>query len=301
MSKNRKALAWPGQRRIRRRYHVGGRVIASAVEKACGIHLQEAGLGPRGVQRYRVLAVRDGADADAASAPAVGALTDPPARPSTPASAPADVSSAPGCDIQRAQRRARNQHSEPTDEPKEGNQDSPPPSCAALQRLNGTATADGHRETEGIQGNEHGTTTDPNEALRLALGRKPTGKELITFRQAVGEAQAAGATDALIAHFVRLAAPGEGVWAGPNAAREEAKRLVDSWAKAGLEPRRQSVLEIIKDVWSAWDYVRQKNLPSWDMGLARNRKVLAWAKREASALRAADGAPPEKEWKGRDL
>ena len=188
----------------------------------------------------------------------------------------------------------RHQDIQEKEDIQEGEEDDcPPPSVASLSQEkdsgNGTATANGHRETEGIQGNEHGTTTDPDEALRLALGRPPTPKELITFRQAVGEAQAAGATDALIARFVRLAAPGEGVWAGPNAAREEAKRLVDSWAKAGLEPRRQSVLEIIKDVWSAWGYVQQKGLPSWDMGLARNRKVLAWARREASALRAAGG------------
>lgn len=130
---------------------------------------------------------------------------------------------------------------------------------------------------------------DLGEALRLALGREPTAKERSSFDQAVAEARTAGATDALIGYFTRKTPMSEGVWGGPNAARSEARRLVESWANAGLEPRRESVAAILKDLNFAADYLKQPDLPSWDAGRARNEKVLAWAQCEASALRAASG------------
>ena len=191
-----------------------------------------------------------------------------------------------------------------------------PPKPTAKRVLQGTcsieSTSPSPRPAKKEGGGGRGMTLDLGESLRLALGREPTAKERISFDQAVGEARTAGAPDALIAHFVRKTPVSEGVWAGPNAARGEARRLVESWANTGLEPRRESVQAIIKDVLFAEEYMRLPDLPSWGTGRARNGRVLAWAEWEASALRAAgfrtfdtplrareaaqerDCAPPEK-------
>jgi len=297
---NGDGLAWPGQRRLCREFHLSASTVGTALEKAVGVHLAEAGLGPRGVRRYRVLAVPKDPLDDTPSATAVVALKDAPALQAEPASATDSVSSATGTSFQRYKSVYRNHKDEPKNEPKEGNQVHPLPPGATLRRPNGTITADSHGETAGIQGNGHGTATDPDEALRLALGREPTGKELVTFRQAVSEAQAAGATDALIAHYVRLAAPGEAVWLAANEARDEARRLLESWRKQDFGERRDTVGAILGDVRHAADYLRQPDLPSWDSGANRNRKVLGWAKREASALQAAGIARPKKAGAGKD-
>jgi hypothetical protein len=55
-----------------------------------------------------------------------------------------------------------------------------------------------------------------------------------------------------------------------------------------MEPRRASVGAVLADVRHAGDYLGQPGMESWDAGRARNEKVLAWARREAAALRAAD-------------
>lgn len=117
----RTGLAYPGQRRLRREYHVGGRAIPEALAcpkpgedrkpgLAIGVHLEPAGRGPRGVQQYRVIpGERPGGDPDGPqgsssgpSAPTGGALH-PSSAPETAGSAPVSPSSAPGCAAQRAQ------------------------------------------------------------------------------------------------------------------------------------------------------------------------------------------------------
>jgi len=273
---NGSGLAWPGQRRLRSLYRLSGPAVTGGLRKAVGKHLAEAGIGPRGVRRYRVLDVPPntppGRENELASVPVSGALTDPPARRFSPSSAPVSESSAPVSPRQRA--RDRHETKKNQGEPKEGEPERPPPPVAAL----GDENSD----------RPDAEPADPGEALWTALGREPTAKERSSFDQAVAEALAAGATDALIAHFTRRTPPSEGVWTGPNAARSEARRLVESWANAGIEPRRESVAAIIKDVLFAEENMRQEGLPSWDAGRARNEKVLAWGRREAAALQAAD-------------
>jgi len=63
-------------------------------------------------------------------------------------------------------------------------------------------------------------------------------------------------------------------------------RLTESWAAARLEPKRNTIEAILKDVLEARDYLRQVGLPSWDTGRARSEKVLTWARREANLLKA---------------
>jgi hypothetical protein len=294
---NGHGLAWPGQRRLRTEYRLSGPAVTDGLRKAVkGGHLADAGIGPRGVRLYRVLDAPEAPRKASASAPVSGTLNQPPARRFSAASAPVSESSAPVSPAQRASGWHETKEVN-HEEPKEGNQDGPAPSTAMLCQANGngTATANGHDKRKVSRGNDNGhdrpeaEPTDPDAAFQFALGREPTAKERISFNQAVAEARTVGAPDALIAHFVRRTPPSEGVWAGPNAARSEARRLVESWASAGLEPRRESVGAILKDLNFAADYLKQSDLPSWDAGLARNRKVLAWARREASALRAADG------------
>jgi len=128
---------------------------------------------------------------------------------------------------------------------------------------------------------------DLGEVLRLSLGRAPTPREQSSFNQAVTEAQRAGATDALIAHFVRQTPLSEGVWTGPNAAREAARKLVRDWTVAGLEPRRDTVQAILDDLAFVQRYESGQEGPTENAGLDRCLQVQEWAARHADTLAKA--------------
>jgi len=138
---NRDGLAWPGQRLLSREYHVGGATVTRALEKALGVHLVPAGLGPRGAQVYLVLAVpSDAPDDDPSATTAVAldkpaapsetvTLDDAPAPPDQAASATGAARSATGAAVQRHRTAWRNQQSKPEDEPEREPERLPPPSA----------------------------------------------------------------------------------------------------------------------------------------------------------------------------
>ena len=77
----------------------------------------------------------------------------------------------------------------------------------------------------------------------------------------------------------------QGRWA--DEAAFPSGRLIESWAAARLEPKRTSIEAILQDVKAARKYLEQPDLPTWDNGKARCRKVMEWAGRESCALQAA--------------
>jgi hypothetical protein len=88
---NAEGLAWPSQRTLRRQYHVGGRVIRTALAKGVRRgHFAPAGAGPSGVRRWRLMPPNGDPGAPTAGAPAGPgcAHPGPGARPSGPQGAP---------------------------------------------------------------------------------------------------------------------------------------------------------------------------------------------------------------------
>ena len=136
--------------------------------------------------------------------------------------------------------------------------------------------------------------TPKNDHQLVALYAKQhaslTNRARSQFVQAVAEARAAGATDALIAHAISR--NGEGPpWSGPNAARDEARAVVQAWAREDLGGERLTVAAILADLDHAREYVERKNLATYDAGLDRNRRALRWANKHRQALGRASRWP----------
>ena len=137
-------LAWPGYRSIRRDTGLSNDVIANALAtpesgtdqppgKAIGRHLEPAGCGPRGVQRYRVLPPNSAAP----NAPASGALRDGQRSDSQPPALGSGTASAPVSTPQRSGQRCIT--GVELKEGTGGNCSPAPASVAASGNSNGTA------------------------------------------------------------------------------------------------------------------------------------------------------------------
>jgi hypothetical protein len=288
----RDGTSFPGYRFLCTRYGLGPSAVSKALAvpggKAVGVHLKPTGRARKGVQVFKVLPPPS-SESPESSASTTGALAGGLRSQKDPAALPVEGSSASSEAPQRF-----HHGSETKDELAQGTGGNWPPPPLSRTPATTEGNGDGHNETEGIQGDDttDADPADPGAALRFSLGRDATTKERTAFDQAVREARKAGATDALIAHFVRKTPPGEGAWAGPNAAREETKRLVASW-RSELEPPRETIGAILSDVIFCRQYLAGEVAGACEEGRARCRRVQAWAERNRDALRKAAEWPQE--------
>ncbi|MEA3368381.1 MAG: hypothetical protein U9R68_09745, partial [Planctomycetota bacterium] len=234
-------LAYPGERYLRREYHVGGKTIRETLTcpkpgedkepgLAIDVHLEPAGRGPHGVQQYRVVPGQlpgrksDGSHGSTGvpSAPTGGALN-PPSAPETADSAPVSPASAPGCAAQRAP---------------------------------------GGRETvveRGMNGEEE--RAGGFAALcRLAFGANVSERQARRFRACVSEAKARGAPDALLAN--RLNADGAEPFKTVRECGKDVRGLLQEFtALTGIEsPTLARVLALEFDTAAPDGMVRQADL-----------------------------------------
>jgi hypothetical protein len=318
-AENNTGIAYPGYRYIQERYGLGSDSIREALAcpggRAIGPHLLPAGIGPRGVQKFKVVPPPATQDADAsaqptgaltpqdadASAQPTGALTpqdaDASAQP-TGALTPQDAdASAPETARQRTRNRQPAHPEPPASAPNVGAEltelahkltggtNEHPPTPQARRTGN-----DGD-DNGGLQGQQ-----DPDAALvtlaEVVYGRPLTGREVAAFSQAVAEARAAGATDAGIGDGIRKAGRDAPVWSGPNLARDAAggklAELLSSYQRAARLPKpRATLAEIAADVRHARNHISQTPQPSaGDEAAALWHAQIVWADAHPEALPA---------------
>lgn len=138
--------------------------------------------------------------------------------------------------------------------------------------------------------------------IEEARGRRLSAREAPSFLLAVQEARAAGATDALIAWHVRQAGAGGAPWNGPNAAKVNARALLDDFQRAtGLDGdrRRKHVGKVLSDIRFAGDYLAKRIGGTDSEGRRHNEQVLRWAEKHRATLEAAGWTAAEGDIKGR--
>ena len=302
---NGHGLAWPGQRRLRSLYRLSGPVVTGGLRKAVGKHLADAGIGPRGVRRYRVLSVSPDAEPEGenehasapvagtlnqpASAPTVGALNDTPARQFTPSSAPVSESSAPVQPAQRAtNRRATNKvnQREPKEREPDGDGDSLSP-CAALSQGkddgNGTATANGHDKRRDSRETENGndTTADDRERLiALAYPGGPTAKQRAALVTPLVVSERAGVPAPFVAAALVSNKAGLPVdpWLRVDHAVARAKEIVEGLNSGDAEECARAGTEPVARVITLADLVARGLAEQWPDGKPLGRwKSWTWA------------------------
>jgi hypothetical protein len=138
-------------------------------------------------------------------------------------------------------------------------------------------------------GDEDGNHTPDQRLVALAgkaRRRTLTHSECQVFLEAVAEARLAGATNALIAHFVSKANNGEAVWIPVNTARDTSRTLLDSYQDVvQLGEPRTRLEQITADFTWSKNYLDEHPPP--DEGRHHNQRVLDWAHGHSETLTAA--------------
>jgi hypothetical protein len=155
-------------------------------------------------------------------------------------------------------------------------------------------------------GKEDGTETSPLRALHhngsipdpdLRLVRLfsehigaagPLGRRGVIFVQAISEARAAGATDAMIARAILESTATAAPWTAPNAARAEARALVEAFNRqVGLHDRLLTVVGIVDCVVGCRKAYAAAERGHFDGDVGVVAGVVGWARANAEALRRA--------------
>lgn len=281
---NGRGRAWPGQRRLRRAACACGSTVARALRRAVERgHLIPAGRGPHGVTVWIVPdVVPDDPPDDGAAYRATGALN---TAPSVPCDGRADgrasvpSASAPAYPLGDSSVPShRRETMKINREEKEEARTAP----SAQARTTRDDDADG---------NGNGPDTDARflSVYAVARGRPCRNGEAAKLAQAVAEARAAGATDALIANAI-LDAADAAPWAGANAARGDARELVRDWDRH-IEQPRPTVQAILDDLAFVRQYLARPPSERENAGTIRCESVRAWAERYADVLAKARAWP----------
>jgi hypothetical protein len=272
---NKTGCAWPGYRWIARTFGVSYDAIRAALAvpggQAIGKHLEAAGHGPRGVQRYRVLPVPE--DPEAGSAPAAGAQA---AGQRTNSDVSAHRSGRFSAPVLTDQRTADGSvtNVELTYETSGENCPAPLPVAHGEDR-NTLADADAR-----LVGYLEATTGQPSNGQARA------------FLGAVQEARQAGATDAMIAHAILQQSAGATPWTGPNSARDAARALIADYSRnIGFDnrpPTLQTILGTVRGCAAAERRAAAGESLENPCGVASVRQ---WAARNSKALADAETWP----------